>query len=665
MDKSIKILSDLTHYMKYAKYLPEQQRRETYKETVDRNKQMHLKKFPEMKEEIEGAYKDVYEKKILPSMRSMQFAGTAIEVNPTRMFNCSFLPIVDYHCFSETMFLLLSGSGVGFSVQKHHVEKLPEIRKPLKSRRYFIQDSIEGWAEAIRVLMKSFLGDRSFPLFDYRGIREKGSRLITSGGKAPGAEPLKVCLNKIETLLRTKKDGEHLSSIDCHDIQCIIADAVLAGGIRRSALISLFSIDDNRMLKSKSPYDCEIDEIVTVTKDGSHELNLTVLRDNEFVCNKQVFVSQQEYKKILEENKIEWYHLYPERARSNNSMVVVRSQITESLFREKWEILKESGSGEPGFYFTNDKDMGTNPCCEIGLNPFQFCNLTSVNVSNIKTQEDLNNRVKNATIIGTLQASYTDFHYLRPEWKKITERESLLGVSLTGLASINIYDYDFNESASLAVKENEKIAKLLGINPAKRVTCIKPEGTGSLVLGTSSGVHAWHHFHYKRRMRVSKNEEIYDYLKKKLPSLVEDEVYGNGAVITIPVKAPENAITRKEEVIDFLERIKHLNTTWVANGHQEGMNTHNVSATVSIKDFEWDKVRDWMWDNQSGFNGLSFLPYDTGTYVQAPFEDCSNVEYMKLLEEIEQINLSEVIEINDYTNLQGELACAGGSCEIF
>ena len=277
----------------------------------------------------------------------------------------------------------------------------------------------------------------------------------------------------------------------------------------------------------------------------------------------------------------------------------------------------------------------------------------------------MNNRVKNATIIGTLQASYTDFHYLRPEWKKITEKESLLGVSLTGLASINIYDFDFNESASLAVEENKKIAKLLNINPAKRVTCIKPEGTGSLVLGTSSGVHAWHHFYYKRRMRVAKNEEIYGYLKEKLPSLVEDEVYGTGAVITIPVKAPDHAITRKEEVIDFLERIKHLNTTWVANGHQEGMNTHNVSATVSIKDFEWKKVRDWMWDNQSGFNGLSFLPYDNGTYVQAPFEDCSNSEYQKLLEKIQQINLSEVKEINDYTNLQGELACAGGSCEIF
>ena len=252
MEVSNKILSDITVYMKYAKYIPQLNRRETWEELVTRNKNMHIKTYPDLKDQINAAYKMVSAKKVLPSMRSMQFAGMAIEVNPSRMFNCSYLPVTDIMAFSETMFLLLSGCGVGYSVQSQHVEKLPEIRKPLKSRRYFIQDSIEGWSEAIRVLMKSFLGDRSFPLFDYRGIREKGSRLITSGGKAPGAEPLKVCLNKIETLLRSKKDGEKLDTIDCHDIQCIIADAVLAGGIRRSALISLFSIDDLTTMRANA-----------------------------------------------------------------------------------------------------------------------------------------------------------------------------------------------------------------------------------------------------------------------------------------------------------------------------------------------------------------------------------------------------------------------------
>ena len=231
--------------------------------------------------------------------------------------------------------------------------------------------------------------------------------------------------------------------------------------------------------------------------------------------------------------------------------------------------------------------------------------------------------------------------------------------------SSNIYDFDFAQSAKITVEENERVAKLIGINPASRVTCIKPEGTGSLVLGTSSGVHAWHHFYYKRRMRVNKNESIYSYLIETLPSLVEDEVFGNGAVITLPVKAPDNAITRLEESVDFLERIKYLYENWVLGGHKEGNNTHNVSATVSIRDHEWNKVARWMWDNKNGFNGLSFLPYDNGTYVQAPFEDCTNVDYKNLLDKVQNINLTEVLEEKDETNLQGEIACAGNSCEIF
>ncbi len=665
MDKSISILSDLTHYMKYARFLPEENRRETYEETVTRNKEMHIKKYPFLKEQIEEAYSDVYSKNILPSMRSMQFAGEAIEVNPARMFNCSYLPIQDLHCFSETMFLLLAGCGVGFSVQKQHVDKLPPINKPKTSRRYLIQDSIEGWAESIRVLMKSFLGTRSLPLFDFRGIREKGSRLVTSGGKAPGAEPLKVCLSKIQTLLNSKEDGDKLRPMECHDILCYIADAVLSGGIRRSALISLFSVDDDEMVNCKSAYDCEIEEILAVTSDKSYNIKLAVYLNGEKIDTKEVFLTEDAYNRILEENKIEWYFLYPERARSNNSVVLERETMDQEVFLKKWNILEQNKSGEPGFYLTNDLEMGTNPCCEIGLNAFQFCNLTSINVSDIETQEELNKRAKHASFIGTLQASYTDFHYLRPEWRKVTEKEALLGVSLTGLASINIFDYDFSEPAKIAVAENERIAEVIGINPAYRVTCIKPEGTGSLVLGTSSGVHAWHHHYYKRRMRVNKNESIYEYLVQNLPSLVEDEVFGNGAVITIPVKAPDNAITRMEHSIDFLERIKYLYENWVLGGHKQGNNTHNVSATVSIRDHEWRTVSNWMWKNREGFNGLSFLPYDNGTYVQAPFEDCTIVDYKDLLGQVRNINLTEIVEEQDETDLQGAIACAGGSCEIF
>ena len=659
MDKNLNILGDLVHHMKYAKYDESKGRRETYEETVNRNMHMHIKEYPELKDEIEETYEFVRDKKVIPSMRSMQFAGVAIDVNPSRIFNCSYLPVTSIDAFNETMFLLLSGCGVGYSVQRHHVEQLPEIRKPIASRRYLIQDSIEGWADAIKVLMRSYFADRSLPLFDYRAIREKGAQLVISGGKAPGPDPLRKCLNTIQTMLERKQNGDKLSTIEAHDIQCIIADAVLAGGIRRSALISLFSIGDDDMMKCKSIQDAEIDEVIDRVNGSIH------VRVNVDDTQKTVWIPEDDYNKLEKEQKLQWFYLYPERARSNNSIVMARSLITEDVFKQRWEVIQSSGSGEPGLYFTNNVELGTNPCCEISLNAHQFCNLTSINVSNLENQEDLNERAKAAAFLGTLQASYTDFHYLRAIWKKITEKEALLGVSLTGIASINVLDYDFTEAANVVVDENERVAELLGINPAKRVTCIKPEGTGSLVLGTSSGIHAWHNHFYKRRIRVGKNEAIYEYLKKELPELVEDEVFGNGAVITVPVRAPEEAIIRSEDVISFLERVKYFTEVWVKPGHKGGMNTHNVSATVSIKPNEWDKVSDWLWDNHDSFNGLSFLPYDNGTYVQAPFEDITIEEFDKFSQYVKTIDLEDVLEIKDNTNLQSELACAGGVCEVF
>ena len=659
MDKNLNILGDLVHHMKYAKYDESKGRRETYEETVNRNMQMHIGEYPELKTEIEETYEFVRDKKVIPSMRSMQFAGVAIDVNPSRIFNCSYLPVTSIDAFNETMFLLLSGCGVGYSVQRHHVEQLPEIRKPIASRRYLIQDSIEGWADAVKVLMKSYFADRSLPLFDYRAIRDKGAQLVISGGKAPGPDPLRKCLNTIQTMLERKQNGDKLSTIEAHDIQCIIADAVLAGGIRRSALISLFSIGDDDMMKCKSIQHAEIDEVIDRVNGSIH------VRVNVNDTQKTVWIPEDDYNKLEKEQKLQWFYLYPERARSNNSVVMARSLITEDVFKQRWEVIQSSGSGEPGLYFTNNVELGTNPCCEISLNAHQFCNLTSINVSNLIDQEDLNERAKAAAFLGTLQASYTDFHYLRAVWKKITEKEALLGVSLTGIASINVLDYDFTEAANVVVDENERVAELLGINPAKRVTCIKPEGTGSLVLGTSSGIHAWHNHFYKRRIRVGKNEAIYEYLKKELPELVEDEVFGNGAVITVPVRAPEEAIVRSEDVIAFLERVKYFTEVWVKPGHKGGMNTHNVSATVSIKPNEWDKVSDWLWANHDSFNGLSFLPYDNGTYVQAPFEDITIEEFDKFSQYVKTIDLEDVLEINDNTDLQGELACSGGVCEVF
>jgi len=617
MKLSNQILSEITVHMKYARYLEDKKRRETWEELVTRNMSMHLKKYPELELQIRKAYKQVYDKKVLPSMRSMQFGGKPIEVAPNRIFNCAFMPADDWRCFGEAMFLLLGGSGVGYSVQKHHIEKLPEITKPnsKRTRRYLINDSIEGWADAVKVLVRNYFSGGSRLRFDYSDIRSKGETLVTSGGKAPGPQPLRECLVKLEGMLSQKENGDKLSSIEVHDMICHIADAVLAGGIRRAALISLFSADDEDMIAAKT---------------GN------------------------------------WWETNPQRGRANNSVVLLRHKIDKEYFMNLWQRVRASGAGEPGFYFSNDKDWGTNPCCEIGLRPHQFCNLTEVNVSNVETQEDLEERCRAAAFIGTLQASYTDFHYLRDIWRRTTERDSLLGVSMTGIASGRVLSLDMSSAARVVKNENSRVAELVGVPPAARTTCVKPAGTTSLTLGTSSGIHAWHSEYYIRRIRVGKNEPIYKYLSENHPELLEDEYFSphTTAVISIPQKAPEGSITRAESALQLLKRVKFVTDEWVKPGFRKGQNTHNISATISIKDAEWADVGEWMWDNRESYNGLSVLPYDGGSYTQAPFEDCSKETYDVMLASLKAIDLTRVSEEEDNTNLKGELACAGSSCEI-
>jgi len=613
------ILSDITVHMKYAKYNPELLRRETWNEIVERNKSMHMKTYPNLAEEIENVYENfVRNKRVLPSMRSMQFGGKPIEISPNRIYNCAYMPLDSYLSFSEAMFLLLGGTGVGYSVQRHHIEQLPEIRHPKadRQRRYLIADSIEGWADAVKVLFECYTGTRtSTPIFDYSDIRPKGSILKTSGGKAPGPQPLRECLVKIEGIFQNTVNGEKLSTLQAHDIMCHIADAVLSGGIRRAAMISLFSADDAEMISCKS---------------GS------------------------------------WWENNPQRGRANNSAVILRHRVTKEFFMDLWKRIEASGSGEPGIYFSNDKDWGTNPCCEIALRPYQFCNLTEVNASDVEDQTDLESRVKAAAFLGTLQAGYSDFHYLREVWRRTTEKDALLGVSMTGIASNRVENLDL-EMASFAAKlENSRVSKLIGIKEAARVTCVKPAGTTSLVLGTSSGIHAWHDKYYIRRIRVGKNEAIYGYLSQNHPELVEDEFFNptQQAVISVPQKAPEGAITRSENVFELLERVKNFSIRWVRSGHREGSNTHNVSATISIKQDEWDDVGEWMWMNRHYYNGLSVLPYDGGTYTQAPFETCNKKTFEELSKALKGLDLTQVIEETDETDLSGELACAGGACEI-
>jgi len=693
MELSNRILSDITVYMKYAKFLPELNRRETWSELVDRNKAMHIKKYPTLEDEIHKAYEYVHDKKILPSMRSLQFAGKAIDVSPNRIFNCAALPMDHIDAFGEMMFLLLGGTGVGFSVQRHHVAKLPEVRKPKKERRFLIDDSITGWADAVKVLMKAYFKGTYRPKFDFSDIREKGAMLVTSGGKAPGAEPLKECLRDIESMLASKNDGDYLTPLEVHDVTCYIADAVLAGGIRRAALISLFSLNDEEMLKAKANYYPNDFKLVGVFPPNnghteSYKLEYTYrgrtlskllfkedlvkYKHENIITNFPPTAGTNESLKLspiaIHDKKIPvgWWEIAPQRGRANNSAVVLRHKIRKNTFKKFWKLIEGSGSGEPGIYLSNDKEWLTNPCVEIGLRPFQFCNLVTINAGAVTTQEEYNEYARAAGFIATLQAGYTDFHYLRDIWKQTTEKDALLGVSMTGIAGSKVLELNRPEAVEIIIEENIRVAKLIGINPAARVTAIKPEGTSSLVLGTASGVHAWHDEWYIRRIRIGKNEAIYFYLLEHHPELLEDDAFKPDvqAIISIPQKAPEGAILRTETAIDLLERVKLLSESWIKPGFLDGNNSHNVSATISIRDEEWEEVGEWMWDNRNVYNGLAVLPYDGHSYVQAPFESCTKQKYDKMMKSLTSVAIYEIKEEQDNTDLKGEVACGGGACEV-
>ncbi len=638
MNKTQQLLSDVVIYNKYSKYLASESRRETWEEIIDRYISMLVGKYPALKEEITKNAEFLYSKKVLPSMRAAQFAGDAIIKNESRVYNCSYLPIDDYRGFSELMFLLLGGTGVGYSVQYNHVENLPEISKPLKKGKYLVGDSIEGWADAVKVLMKAYFGmTKVAPRFDYTDIRPKGARLVTAGGKAPGPEPLKICLTKIEALLNSKENGDKLTSFEVHRICCLIADAVLAGGIRRAALIALFSMDDKQM---------------ATCKHGA------------------------------------WWELYPELGRANNSAVILRNRVERKDFNKLWEMIVDSNSGEPGIYFTNDPQYGTNPCCEISLRPFTFCNLTEINagtigeninrsgmqVSHSKSQQaadkqwDFNERARVAAFFGTLQAGITDFHYLRSIWKTNTEKDALIGVGITGIANGNLEGLNLEETVEVVKLENERVANLIGINKAARTTTIKPSGTTSCVVGTSSGIHAWHSKFYIRNMQCRVGDDLYNFFTTHYPALIKVMEYDpNSAVIGIPQEAPTTAIIREEETaLQLLERVNTFNLDWVRKGHRRGPNTNNVSATVSVTPEEWEAVGNWMWDNRNNFNGLSVLPMDNGSYKDAPFEVVSREVFDARWKYIEDnpIDLTKIVEEEDNTVQKDELACAGGSCEI-
>lgn len=615
MNQSNKFLSDIASYSRYAKTLVALNRKESFEETINRNMHMHLDRFPKLSKDIIRAYTLVHEYKILPSMRGLQFGGDLILKNNIRQNNCSALPIEDPRCFGEVLFLLLSGTGVGYSVQKEHIKNLPKITQPRQEGTFLIQDSIYGWAQALDALVDSYFYCRVRPIFNYSNISPKGTSL-SNGAKAPGPTNLKRSLELIEGYFKMAI-GRQLKDIEINDILCIVADCVVAGGIRRSSSICIFDANSEDMLKAKSG---------------------------------------------------DWWVKYPWRARANNTAKLLRDKLTREEFDFVFNKARDSKAGEPGIELSNSINSLLNPCAEASVF-YNFCNLTTINQTTIEDKKDFMSRVRAAALIGTLQASYTDFPYIRPIWKERTEAEALLGVSFTGIADAQnkISAEWLQEGARLVLETNEKYAKKIGINLAARTTLTKPEGSSSCVLGSSSGVHARHSKYYLRRMRFNKDEPIANYLINIVPDLVEDDLSAkNTIVLTIPQESPEGSICRVDEsAIDVFNRVSLYYNNWILPGHRSGIDTHNVSCTINVKDHEWDELKEVMWNNNTSYRSISLFPYDGGSYKQAPFEECTKEIFEKYNERIKEINLQEIREDEDNEDdLLENSGCVGGMCEL-
>ena len=611
------LLADIAILRTYSA-LKSNGKKETWQEVVDRYRQCLVDNTPGfLHDDVHAACKLVEAKVVLPSMRFLQFAGEGIKRENVRGYNCSFTPVDGIRAFSEIFYILMCGTGVGYSVQRHHIEQLPRVPAGVAEESCVVQDSKEGWADSIARLIQN-----PDIRFDYSEVRPAGS-LLSTGGTASGPESLIRAHGNVRRILRAAT-GRKLTSIEVHDIVCHIADVVVVGGVRRAALISLFDRDDQAMLTCKSG---------------------------------------------------QWWQENPQRARANNSAVLPHGKVEYDEFSDILDRTYNSFSGEPGIFWTSDPEnnMGTNPCCEIALNPRQFCNLTTINFAAINSAGDFLKAVAAATRLGTIQASFTNFGYLSEGWAKQTREEALLGVSLTGLAAnaglmqrflaTDVFSY----GARLAKDINHYVAVDLGINPAARVTTVKPEGTTSTCLDTTSGIHAAHAPYYLRRIRIDKGQELGQYLQAELPAaFVEDDKFNpQNIVVSVPFAMP-NAVTRADETATaFLQNVFAVRKQWIEPGHREGWNFHNVSCTVSYKEEERDFVKRLMWANRESYNGISLLPHDGGTYVQAPFEEISKEQYEKLAAEIPQVDLYDVTYGKQTKDERAQvLACVGDSCTL-
>ena len=600
---SVKALQDYTFVSKYARYLPQQKRRETWVEAVERVRDMHIRRYPQIEQEIIWAFEQVKQRRVLGSQRALQFGGSPIEKKNARIYNCIASYCDRLRFFQECFWLLLCGCGTGFSVQKHHVAKLPcllEERtsfKTLSKKVYVIPDSIEGWSDALGVLLSSYLEDGEFP--EYRGtevvfdpslIRPEGAPLGSSTGKAPGPKPLMKALEQVRKVLDqcVLAGQKQLRPIDAYDIVMHTSDAVLSGGVRRSATICLFSPDDEEMATAKI--------------------------GNWFVDN-------------------------PQRGRSNNSALLLRGKTTKEEFEKLMGYVREFG--EPGFVWSDSTELVVNPCVEIGLYPvdietgktgWEACNLCEINGRYCKTEEDYAIASKAAAIIGTCQAGYTDLTYLGPITKKILCREALLGVSITGM--MDNPDILFNPNlqkkmAKFILDVNEEIANKIGISPTARATCVKPAGTTSCILGTASGIHPHHAMRYIRRSQANHLEQPMRHFKKANPLAVEKSVWnvnGTDEVIAFCIDVPKGAKTKNDiDAITLLEYVKLTQQNWVAAGTRKDRCVHdwlvhNVSNTITVRPDEWDSVTSFIYQNRQWFCGISLLPISGDKdYPQAPF----------------------------------------------
>ena len=609
---------------RYARFIPELKRRESWEETVDRMVNYLKSKNEGLDKEFKEIREAVLNLEIMPSMRLMMSAGEACDRDNIAAYNCSYLAINNKRAFSEALYILMNGTGVGFSCERQEISKLPEIPKDISNCDdvIVVGDSKLGWAKSFKKLLSS-LWEGDIPKIDYSNVRPAGARLKTFGGRASGPEPLKRLFDFVIDSFKHAQ-GRKLTSLEVHDIICMVGEIVVVGGVRRSALISLSNLTDKRMREAKM---------------GA------------------------------------WYNDFAHRGLANNSVAYTEKPDMET-FMDEWVSLVKSKSGERGIFNrvaaqkqaakwdrrSDALSYGTNPCSEIILRDKQFCNLTEVVVRSNDTKDTLKKKVQLATILGTLQSNLTNFQFLSAEWTKNTKEERLLGVSLTGIMDAKITsnpDPKFlEEIRDVARKTNKKYAEMLEIEESTSITCVKPSGTVSQLVDSASGIHARHSAHYIRTIRMDKKDPIYTFLKEKGVQ-VEDEQFRpeSTAVFSFPMKAPQGAITRTDKTA--IEQLEN----WLV--YQRHWCEHKPSVTISVKDDEWMQVGAWVWKYFDEISGISFLPHSDHSYVQAPYTDCTKEEYNKLKKITpNNIDFSELIEEDDMTEGSQTLACVGGACEI-